>query len=154
MVRPHLTIADIAGVWSLLNITLDKGVLPSFNYTRQPFGRIIITADHYFNAMISDLPQVPAGYTWANATDAQKVAIGASLTVYEGPVILVPFDGSYYTHTQVENSYDPEWEVLQIRKADLTKDSNGTHILKLTPWEVSCNPILVTSWSNALLMHS
>ncbi len=128
----HFQIDQLFGVWKLLYINNSV-----FTYGPNLIGRIIITPEHYFNAMITDLPQLSAGVTWQNVTDSQRGVIAKPMTVYEGPVTLVQQDNITFTHCQVESSLDPEWvDTLQIRQADLA-EKDGKKILSLTPWSVS-----------------
>ncbi|KAN0120347.1 hypothetical protein V8E51_002555 [Hyaloscypha variabilis] len=133
----HLEFAQLIGVWKLFYINVTNPAL-YIDYGPDLFGRIIITQEGYFNAMITDHgPGLPANVTWQNATDAQLGAVAAKITIYEGPVTLVHQDNLTFTHTQIETALNPAWvDTLQVRQAELV-ETEGKKILTLIPWAVS-----------------
>jgi hypothetical protein len=132
----QIQIHQLFGIWKLLYINVTD---PSADQHYGPnlIGRIIITPESYFNAMITDLPQINGSLPWKNATDAQRGLIAKRMVVYEGPITLVEENNTTFTHVQVESSLVPEWTPsLQVREAHYVEE-DGKEILTLIPWAAS-----------------
>jgi Lipocalin-like domain len=134
--KMHIQFQQLIGLWKLLYVNVTDPAY-DLHYGPNLIGRIIITQDHYFNAMLTDLPGFPNGTTWQNATDSEKGLVAKRMTVYEGPVTLVQQDNLTFTHTSVEDALNPDWVgTLQVRQA-LLEENGGTKIMTLIPWAVS-----------------
>jgi len=144
----HLQFEQLVGVWKLLYINVTNPAL-YVDYGPDLFGRIIITQDSYFNAMITDHgPGLPANVSWQDATDAERGAIVDKMTIYEGPVTLVQQGNLTFTHTQIQTAVNPQWvDTLQVREAVL-EETPEKKILTLIPWAVS-----LTSFSGREILN-
>jgi Lipocalin-like domain len=132
----QIQLQQLLGIWKLLYINSTDPARKDF-YGPNLVGRIIITPESYFNAMITDKPQLPPGTVWSNATDAQKGAIARKMTVYEGPLTIFEQGNVTLTHVTVEVALNTEWvHSLQVRQA-LLEEKEGKEILTLIPWSVS-----------------
>ncbi|KAE9380956.1 hypothetical protein N431DRAFT_459862 [Stipitochalara longipes BDJ] len=138
----RLELQQLIGIWKLLYINVTD---PAFeiNYGPDLFGRIIITPESYFNAMITDHgPGLPTNVTWQNATSAELGVVVQKMTIYEGPVTLVEQGNLTFTHTAVQTALNPQWvNTVQVRQAVLV-ETEGKKVLTLIPWVVSLTPIL------------
>lgn len=133
----------IAGVWKLISWEFLPADPTSTTvlykpHGDQPCGRVVISQTGHVSAILiapSVLTPLEAGTgEWTDATDAEVVRIGRSLTSYGGPMTLAEReDGGFLWKTRVEIAHNPDWiGGDQIRLADHSTE-DGRDFLTLRP---------------------
>ena len=134
-----MQLTQLIGIWKLLYINVTNPAADTIRYGPNTVGRIIITPELYFNAMITDYDQavLPKDTTWNNATAAERGVIAKPMVVYEGMVSMRVEGNETYTHVSVDNALNPEWiGTDQVRRASLMVQG-GKSVLSLVPIMVS-----------------
>ncbi|KIV97306.1 hypothetical protein PV10_01068 [Exophiala mesophila] len=135
--------STIAGAWKLISwemLPIDPTSTTVFHkpHGDNPFGRVVISQTGYVSAILiapSALAPLEAGTgEWKDATDAEVLRIGRSLTSYGGPMTLSEReDGGLLWKTRVEIAHNPAWiGGDQIRLADHSTE-DGRDFLTLQP---------------------
>ncbi|KAE9382178.1 hypothetical protein N431DRAFT_552073 [Stipitochalara longipes BDJ] len=130
-----MQLTQLIGIWKLLYVNNSDPSANLNHYGPSTIGRIIITPELYFNAMITDFDQasLPNNTTWNNATAAQRGAVVKTTVTYEGMFSMNVVGNYTYTHVTVDNALNPEWVGTdQVRLASLD-ESGGKSILTLVP---------------------
>ena len=135
---------QLIGIWKLLYINVTNPTATTTRYGPNTVGRIIITPELYFNAMITDYDQaaLPKDVTWSNATAAQRGVVAKQMVVYEGMFSVRVVGNETYTHVAVENAMNPAWVGSdQVRRASLVV-TGGRSVLTLVPMNLSVSSFL------------
>lgn len=125
----YLKMLPLIGVWKLLY------VLNSTSNQTSVTGRITFLSSGYMHVLIrspSTLPPLSANFDWGNASDAQIGTLTRHVTAYCGTYRVVNESGVLYTHTKLDVSLDPSWEVEQMRKASF-EEREGRVRMRLEP---------------------